>query len=110
MSKHVFVVSEWLAKEGCEQALWERFQALVATTLANEKGCVRAHATKQIAHPGAPGQSKYTIVLLQEYVDVQAFDQHCASEYVASAFKELIGNQDTALIADWQCRLFSEEK
>ncbi len=109
MSNHVYVVSEWLPKEGCEQALWERFKKLVATTIENEKGCVRAHATKQISHPGAPGKSKYTIVLLQEYVDVNAFDIHCASEYVASAFKELIENPETALIADWQCRLFSEE-
>lgn len=108
MSKHVFVVSEWLPKEGCEQALWDSFKKLVATTLKNEKGCVRAHVTKQIAHPGAPGKSKFTIVLLQEYVDVHAFDIHCASEYVANAFQELLANPDTALIADWQCRLFSE--
>lgn len=110
MSNHVFVVSEWLPKEGCEQALWEQFKKLIAKTLENEKGCVRAHATKQISHPGAPGKSKYTIVLLQEYVNLAAFDIHCASEYVASAFKELIENPQTALIADWQCRLFSENE
>lgn len=110
MSKHVFVVSEWLPKEDCEQALWERFKKLMATTLKNEEGCVRAHATKQIPHPGAPSKSKFKIVLLQEYVNLAAFDIHCASEYVANAFKELIENPKTSLIADWQCRLFSEEE
>jgi len=33
MSNHVFVVSEWLPKTGCEQALWECFKELVATTI-----------------------------------------------------------------------------
>ena len=78
-------------------------------TLENEKGCIRAHATKQISHPGAPGKSRYTIVLLQEYIDLDAFDNHCDAEYVVNAFKELIENPETALIADWQCRLFSED-
>lgn len=110
MSNHVFVVSEWLPKKGCEHALWEQFKKLLATTLKNETGCVRAHVTKQISHPGAPGESKYTIVLLQEYVDLNAFDIHCASEYVANAFKELIEDPKTALIAEWKCRLFSEEE
>lgn len=110
MSNNVFVVSEWLPKEGCEQALWEQFKKLMATTLKKEKGCIRAHATKQIFHPGAPGESKYTIILLQEYINLDAFDLHCASEYVASAFKELIADTKTALVADWTCRLFSEDE
>ncbi len=108
MSEHVFVVSEWLAKEGCEQELWFSVKKLMALTLEKEKGCVRAHATKQIAHPGAPGKSKYTIILLQEYIDLNAFDNHCASDYVAKAFKDLVENKETGLVADWQCRLFSE--
>lgn len=110
MSDHVFVVSEWLPKKGCEQALWNFFKKLVETTLENEKGCVRAHATKQIPHPGAAGKSKYTIVLLQEYVDMEAFNIHCASEYVGNAFKELIEDPKTALVEDWQCRLFSDNE
>lgn len=108
MSGHVFVVSEWLAKEGCEQQLWDYFKKLMALTSEKEDGCVRAHATRQISHPGAPGKSKYTIILLQEYVDVKAFDKHCASDYVQKAFKELVADPETGLIADWQCRLFGE--
>jgi len=41
---------------------------------------------------------------------LDAFDIHCASEYVSKAFKEWIENPKTALIADWQCRLFSENE
>ncbi|MBA2651440.1 MAG: antibiotic biosynthesis monooxygenase [Tatlockia sp.] len=109
MSGHVFVVSEWQAKEGCEGELWQHFKKLMALTSEKEQGCIRAHATRQIPHPGAAGKSNYTIVLLQEYVDLKAFDIHCASDYVKKAFKDLIENQETSLIADWRCRLFSEE-
>lgn len=108
MSDHVFVISEWLPTVGCEQKLWNYFNELVKLTLQNEQGCIRAHAMKQIPHPGAPSESKFTIVLQQEYVDVDAFNIHCDSEYVKKAFEECIGNEDTALVADWQCRLFSE--
>ncbi|NNM60060.1 MAG: hypothetical protein HKM04_09645 [Legionellales bacterium] len=108
MSKHVFVVSEWLAKEGCEQVLWKQVKKLMALTSEKEKGCVRAHATRQIPHPGAPSKSKYTIILLQEYIDLKAFDIHCASDYVEKAFKDLVENKETGLVADWRCRLFSE--
>lgn len=74
-----------------------------------KKAVLRAHATRQISHPGSPGKSKYKIVLLQEYVDIQAFDLHCSSSYVTETFKKLIENEETALVADWCCRLFSEE-
>ncbi|MBS0287612.1 MAG: antibiotic biosynthesis monooxygenase [Proteobacteria bacterium] len=108
MSNHVFVVSEWLPKENCEQELTNQFKKLMALTKENEKGCIRAHVTKQIAHPGAPGKSKYKIVLLQEYINQQAFDIHCASEYVKEfAQRLLLGNE--AIIEEWTCRLFSEE-
>ena len=59
MSGHVFVVSEWLPKENCEEELWLFFKELMALTKKSERGCIRAHATRQIPHPGAPGNSKY---------------------------------------------------
>lgn len=42
MSGHVFVVSEWLLKENCEEELWENFKKLMALTSGNESGCIRA--------------------------------------------------------------------
>ena len=108
MSDHVFVVSEWLPKEGYEDELLVKFKKLMALTLENEKGCLRAHATKQVLHPGAPKKSKYTIILLQEYVDSNAFEIHSNANYVINAFKELVENPATAMVADWQVRLFKE--
>ncbi len=109
MSDHVFVVSEWLPKKNHEQEVWVHFKKLLALTLEKESGCLRAHVTRQIAHPGSPGKSKYTIVLLQEYSNIQAYDAHCAADYVTDFFKIYIENKDTAIIEDWSCRLFSEE-
>lgn len=106
----VFVVSEWLPKEGCEQELWKQLKKLMALTLENESGCIRAHATRQIPHPGAPGKSKYKIVLLQEYVDIKAFDAHCQAAYVKNAFKKYVEDEETAIIKEWCVRLFSEDE
>ncbi|MDF1759074.1 MAG: antibiotic biosynthesis monooxygenase [Coxiellaceae bacterium] len=107
MSDHVFVVSEWLAEEGKDKELWGICQKLM-TLSRKEGGCIRASATRQISHPGSPGQSKYTIVLLQQYENIKAFDAHCARDYVTRFFNDYIDNPDAGLIADWTCRLFSE--
>lgn len=37
MSDHVFVVSEWLAKENHDQELWERFKELMRLTFKTKK-------------------------------------------------------------------------
>ena len=110
MRGHVFVVSEWLPKENCDEDCWKRFKELMALTKKRESGCIRAHATRQIPHPGSPGKSKYTIVLLQEYVDIAAFDAHCQADYVKSAFKQYVEDEKTAIVKEWRCRLFSEDE
>ena len=46
-----------------------------------------------------PGKSKYTIVLLQEYIDMHAFDIHCAADYVTNFFKDFIENKEKDLVA-----------
>ena len=107
-AKHVFVVSEWLANDGCDEKLYNSFKELLDITKANEKGCIRAHVTRQISHPGSPGKSKYNIVLLQEYENIAAFDIHCASDYVIDFIKTNINDPATAIVADGTCRLFTE--
>ena len=109
MSDHVFVVSEWQPKDGKDQELWQRFKQLMQQS-KSESGCVRAHATRQIKHPGSPSESPFTIVLLQEYIDVSAFDAHCAEDYVTGFFNDFIENESTALVEDWRCRLFTESE
>lgn len=110
MSESVFVVSEWLPKKGYEQEVWVRFKQLMALTKENEKNCVSAHATKQISHLGSPGASQYSIVLLQEYTNLDAFNVHCKASYVTDFFKNYIENKEASIIEDWCCRLFSEKE
>lgn len=103
-NNHVYVVSEWLAKPGKEQAMIACFKELLATTSGQEEGCVSAKVTHQIQHPGSPSQSKFTVVLMQEYKSTDAFTLHCETEYVKNFFKENIEE----LVEDWRCRLFEE--
>jgi len=109
MSGPVFVVSEWLPRENCDEELWKHCKHLMAATKKNESGCIRAHATRQISHPGSPGKSKYKIILLQEYADIKAFDIHCSKNYVTEFFKKYVENEKTSLVKEWTCRLFSEQ-
>jgi quinol monooxygenase YgiN len=74
-----------------------------------ESSCVRAHATRQISHPRSPGKSKYTIILLQEYKNINAFDVHCEQAYVIDFFKRYVENKSSSIVESWTCRLFSEE-
>jgi len=108
MSGHVFVVSEWLARENQDEALWKAAKEIMRLTRENEKGCVRAHAWRQISHPGSPGKSKYKIVCHQEYNGVEAFDLHCQAPYVVQFFKTFVEDPETAIVEDWTCRLFNE--
>jgi len=108
MNKPVFVVSEWLAKPGFENELQEKLKHLLLQTKRFEKGCIRAHVTKQINHPGSPGKSKYTIVLLQEYENISAFDLHCNADYVKEFYTLYIDNKLTAIVEEFKCRLFTE--
>lgn len=106
MSRSVFIVSEWLPRAGKETQLWEAFKKLMTET-RQEAGCIRAHATRQIQHPSSPGKSQYTMVMLQEYRDLSAFDYHVKQSYVTDFFKHYIDPKD-AIVADWRCRLFEE--
>lgn len=106
MPGHVFVVSEWLPKTGQETEFWDCCKELMAQTRNTEEGCIRAHVTRQIPHPGSPGKTKFTVILLQEYKSVEAYTAHCDSQYVKNFFK----NRMEHLVEDWRCRLFEESE
>ena len=108
MSNHVIVISEWLPKKDRHNDLLKVFKELAAITMQKEKDCIRYSVTQQVEHPGAPGKSKFTIILIQEYSNPKAFDAHCVSEHV-QAFAKKYFEDDNSLIEDWQCRLFSPE-
>lgn len=108
MSKKCFVVSEWLPKQPHHEELIAVFKQLAVMTLKNEKGCLRYHVTQQEQHPGAPGHTQYPIILIQEYASKEDFDKHCNSDYVATFAQKYLLNDETRLIDDWRCRLFTD--
>lgn len=107
MPDSIFIVSEWLPKQGCDQQLWNEFKKLMDLS-RKEEGCLRAHATRQVPHPDLPSNSIYTIVLMQEYVDMQAFETHCTMDYVTNFFKNHIEDKKSTIVEDWQCRILKE--
>ncbi len=98
-----------VAQKNHEQELFESFKRLASVTLENEKGCIRYNVICQISHPGTRGQSKYNILLTQEYVNLEAFDIHCNSEHVSEFLKNHIESEEKRIVEDWRCRIFSEE-
>ena len=108
MSEPVFVISEWLPKEGCDQEAFEKLKFLMEMTRKSERGCSQAYAFQQITHPKSPGKSKYKIVLFQEYKDVDAFNAHTEMPYVKNFVSTYIENPETAIIQDGTCRLFRQ--
>jgi len=108
MLSNVLVISEWLPKKNHEQILLESFKKLASLTLEKEQGCLKYNVTRQILHPGTKGQSKYTIILVEEFANIEAFEIHCQSEHVSDFVKNYIENKNTGVVEDWRCRIFSE--
>ena len=77
MSSKVVVISEWLPESNQDETVFQLFKELARNTLGNEKGCLKYHVMRQVSHPCATGESKFSIVLIQEYTNTQAFDEHC---------------------------------
>jgi quinol monooxygenase YgiN len=108
MSKPVFVVSEWLPKKGHEQELWDTFKAFSLECLEKEEGCASFCVTKQLAHPVSSGKTQFTIILMETFVSLPAFDTHCDAEHTVRAFNMFINEGDGCIVEEWRCRLFSE--
>ena len=109
MNKQVHVVSEWLPKKGHEQELWDTFKIFAKECLEKEEGCITYRVTKQIPHPGSPGKTKFTIVLMETFKNLKAFDEHCEAEHTVNAFNTFINLGPGCIVEDWRCRLFSED-
>ena len=107
MLKHVQCVAEFLPKDGCEQELFDQLKQVGVKSLKNEEGCLRYLVTKQLPHAVSPQMSKYTVVTIEEFVDMQAFDKHCSSSYFKDFFQKYVESKVTGLVEDVNVRLFS---
>ena len=108
MSKNVIVISEWLPKENCEQDIFEIFRDLARQTLETEKGCIQYNVSTQVTHPNTTSPRDFKIMLMQEFKSIEDFEKHCEAPYVAALFDKLIADQNTSLIDNYECRVFSK--
>ena len=82
MSKKIYCIAEFAPAAGHEQELFEQLMSLEPLTL-RENGCLRYRVTRQITHPQAPTQSKFSIMFLR-YVSTNFSSRRCCYSYVGS--------------------------
>ena len=108
MSKKLYCIAEFAPKAGREQELFNVLMGLEPLTL-REDGCVRYRVTRQIKHPQAPTESKFSIVFNEEWASVEAFELHCQQPYLTEFFGKYVESPETSLVDDCNVRVFSDE-
>jgi quinol monooxygenase YgiN len=108
MSSIVYCVAEFKAKKGKEQELFEALMALEPITY-REDGCIQYMVTRQIESSFALGVSKYNIVLLEKFINKEAFEWHNSQSYIKDFFNKYIANDTTSIVEDFNVRLFSDK-
>ena len=108
MTSRIYCIAEFEPKPGHEQELFEKLTSLEPLAL-REDGCVRYRVTRQIKHPQAPQESKFSIVFNEEWASIEAFEAHCAQQYLVDFFQRYVGNPETSIAADCTVRLFNDE-
>ena len=108
MSKKIYCIAEFAPAAGHEQELFEQLMSLEPLTL-RENGCLRYRVTRQIAHPQAPTQSKFSIMFNEEWASIEDFDAHCAQSYISEFFNKYVQVPATSITADCNVRIFSDE-
>lgn len=108
MSKKIYCIAEFAPKHGCEQELFEALMGLEPLS-SREDGCIKYKVTRQIKHPQALSESKFSIVFHEEWASVEDFDLHCSKPYMVEFFNKYVENADTSIIDDCSIRVFSDE-
>lgn len=85
MSKKLYCIASFKAKEGKEKELFQTLQALEPQTL-REDGCIQYIVTKHISHPNATGES-FPIVFNEIWASKEAFEEHCNKPYIVDFFQ-----------------------
>jgi len=106
MSKILYCIAQFRAKEGKEEALFEVLKALEPDTL-REEGCLRYRVTRHIENPFATGESM-PIVFNEAWASVEDFERHCQREGIVAFFeKECLSEE--GLVAAYNVTAYSDE-
>jgi quinol monooxygenase YgiN len=106
MSKILYCIAQFRAKEGKEEALFEVLKALEPDTL-REEGCLRYRVTRHIKNPFATGESM-PIVFNEAWASVEAFERHCQRDGIVEFFEKECLSED-GLVAAYNVTAYSDE-
>jgi len=106
MSKKIYCIASFEAKEGKEQELLDTLQALEPQT-QREDGCIQYIVTKHIEHPNAMGKS-FPIVFNEIWASKEAFELHCNKPYIVNFFETHCVSEE-GLVKDFNVCIYSDE-
>ncbi len=106
MSKKIYCIASFEAKEGKEKELLEVLQSLEPKTI-REDGCIQYIVTKQITHPNAAGKS-FPIVFNEIWESKEAFELHCNKSYITNFFQNHCVDTN-GLVKDFNVCVYTDE-
>ena len=107
MSKRVYCIASFEAKDGLNEELFKVLQSLEPQTI-REDGCIQYIVTKHITHPNATGKS-FPIVFNEIWESKEAFELHCNKPYIKEFFHKhcvledgLVKDFNVYVYRDWE--------
>lgn len=106
MSKKIYCIASFEAKDGLNEELFKVLQSLEPQTI-REDGCIQYIVTKHIPHPNATGKS-FPIVFNEIWESKEAFELHCSKPYIKEFFHKHCVLED-GLVKDFNVCVYSDE-
>lgn len=106
MSKKIYCIASFKAKEGKEQELFEVLRSLEPQT-TREDGCIQYIVTKHIQNPYATGTS-FPIVFNEIWASKEDFEEHCNKPYITNFFQSQCVDEN-GLVEDFNVCVYSDE-
>lgn len=106
MSKKIYCIASFKAKEGKEKELIDVLRSLEPQTL-REDGCIQYIVTKHIKNPYAEGNS-FPIVFNEIWASKEDFEEHCNKPYITDFFETHCVNEN-GIVEDFNVCVYSDE-
>ena len=106
MSKKIYCIASFEAKEGLNEELFKVLQSLEPQTI-REDGCIQYIVTKQFSHANATGKS-FPIVVNEIWESKEAFELHCNKSYIKDFFQKQCVDKD-GLVKDLNVCVYTDE-
>ena len=106
MSKRVYCIASFEAKDGLNEELFKVLQSLEPQTI-REDGCIQYIVTKQFSHANATGKS-FPIVFNEIWESKEAFELHCNKSYIKDFFQKQCADKD-GLVKDFNVCVYTDE-